>query len=269
MNLRCAILPDVTWGQLDPGALLERTGDPFVRYAAPPDALALAGPHGWAVLVQWRAHGHWGGAAVVAPDAPVGTESEALVELTRLAANRGAAPEWFSTVGERELHAPAGLRIDGQGRWAFMWTTRADDLPAGPVGLVELDDTADAEEIEAFGRGHNPDFEGFPGHGLASLWLGVRDRAGLVAVGAEHVLGSGAPHLSGIVVRPDLRGTGLGAALTAVLTRRALARHGVATLGVYSANAVALRLYERLGYVVAHHLHTRTLGRRRSGGGAA
>lgn len=252
----------MTWGRVEPGALLELTGDPFVRYAAPPDALALAGPYGWAVLVRWRPHGHWGGAAVVTPDAPVGAESDALAELSSLAAARAVLPEWFSTVGERSLRAPEGLRVVGVGRWAFLWTTRADDLPPGPAGLVELDDTSDAAEIQAFGHGHNPAFEGFPGHGLASLWLGVRDRTGLAAVGALHVLGSGAPHLSGIVVRPDRRRTGLGAALTAELTRRAVARHGVATLGVYSSNAVALSLYDRLGYAVAHHLSTRTLAPR-------
>lgn len=255
----------MTWGRVEPSTLLQRTSDPFVRYSAPPDTLALTGPYGWAVLVRWRPHGHWGGGAVVAPDAPRGAESEALQELTDLAAARGVVPEWFSTVGSRELRPPAGLQVQGEGRWAFLWTTRVDDLPPGPAGLVELDDTTDAEEIEAFGRGHNPAFEGFPGHGLASLWLGVRDATGLAAVGALHVLGSGAPHLAGIVVRTDRRGSGLGAALTAELTRAAVSRHGVATLGVSSSNAVAVSLYDRLGYAAAHHFHTRTLVPRAGG----
>lgn len=250
----------MTWGALDRDELLDRTGDPFVRYAAPPDALAVAGPLGWGCLLRWRAHGHWGGGAVVAPDAPPDAESQALAALTELAAERGAVPEWFSTTGEgRDLAAPPGLTTSGSGRWAFMWATSGEDLPAAPRDLVDLDDTADAEEIEAFGRAQNPDFEGFPGHGYSSPWLGVRHGEGLVAVGALHILGSGAPHLAGLVVRRDLRGRGLGAALTAELTRRAVAEHGVATLGVYSANTAAIRLYERLGYAVAHHFHTREL----------
>lgn len=250
----------VTWGHVDRDTLLGRTGDPFLRYAMPPDALALAGPHGWACLGRWRPHGHWGGLAVVDQGSPPDAESEALAVLTGLLAEQGSRPEWFSTVGEgRRLDAPPGLRVDGSGTWAFMWATSTAGLPPAPAGLVELDDLGDAEEIEAFGHGHNEDFEGFPGRGLASLWLGARDEDGLAVVGAVHVLATGMPHLSGIVVRPDRRGTGLGTGLTAELTRRAVAEHGVSTLGVYSDNAVALRVYARLGYATAHHLHTRTL----------
>lgn len=249
--------------------LLERTGDPFLRYAAPDDALAVAGPHGWATLVRWRAFGHWGGAGVVDPQAPAGAESSALAALVDLAEERQVAPEWFSTAPGRQLTAPAGWELGQGGTWAFMWTDRADDLPRAPAGLAELDDAADAERIEHFGLGHNATFEGFPGRGYASLWLGVEDAVGgLAAVGAVHVLGSGAAHLAGIVVRPDLRGTGLGTALTAELTRRAVAGHGASTLGVYSDNAVALRTYHRLGYAVAHHFHTRGTVRVRVGAGA-
>lgn len=249
----------MTWGQIDRDGLLALTADPFLRYAAPPDALAVTGPLGWGVLLRWRAHGHWGGGAVVSPDAPAGAESQALAALTGLARARGVVPEWFSTLPGRELAPPPGLAVHGSGRWAFMWTARADGLPPAPTGVVELDDTVDAQAIEAFGRSHNASFEGFPGHGYSSLWLGVRDGRGLAAVGALHVLGSGAPHLAGIVTRPDLRGRGLGAGLTAELTRRAVREHGVATLGVYSDNAGAIRVYERLGYAVAHHLHTRVM----------
>lgn len=256
----------MTWAPVDRATLLGRTGDPFLRYAAPADVLAVASHHGWAALARWRPHGHWGGLAVAAPEAPPASESEALAALVALAEELGASPEWFSTAPGRELVAPPGWQAGRGGTWAFMWTDRADDLPPAPTGLVELDDSTDAARIEDFGLTHNADFEGFPGRGYSSLWLGVEDAAGeLAAVGTVHVLGSGAPHLAGIVVRPDLRGTGLGTALTAELTRCAVAAYGVSTLGVYSDNAVALRLYHRLGYAVAHHLHTRELTRVRVG----
>lgn len=251
----------VTWAPTDLATLQAQTGqDAFVRYAAGRQTLTVTGPQGWACLLPWRPHGHWGGAAVVAADAPPGAESEAFALLCRLADEQGVTPEWFSTVPGRPLSVPAGLEKTGSGEWAFLSTTAVDGLPAlGGLELVELDDTADAEEIETFARAHNPDFEGFPGRGFATLWLASRDATGLTAVGALHELASGAPHLSGLVVRTDLRGQGLGALVTAELTRRAVAATGVCTLGVYSANSTALRLYGRLGYAVAHHFRTRSL----------
>ena len=94
----------------------------------------------------------------------------------------------------------------------------------------------------------------------ASAWLAARDRRGrLVGVGAVHELASGIPHLAGIVVDTSQRGRGIGRWLTAELTRRAVEEAGVSTLGVYSDNLPATRLYAALGYRTAHRLHTRSL----------
>ena len=54
--------------------------------------------------------------------------------------------------------------------------------------------------------------------------------------------------LSGIAVSRDHQGQGLGAAVTAVVTRSLLHEYAVVALGVMWDNAIALRLYERLGY---------------------
>lgn len=250
----------MTWTLVDRDALLGRTGDPFVRYAAPSDALGVTGPHGWGVLLRWRAHGHWGGGAFCAPGAPAGAESDALTALLEAGRPAGVVGEWFSTADGRDLRVPSPYVEAGEGRWDFQWTAQADDLPPAPGGLVELDDTTDAELIHAFGAEHNGSFEGFPGWGFARLWLGVQGEDGLIAVGAVHQLASGAPHLAGIVVDRARRGEGLGLALTAELTRRAVRGWGVATLGVYSDNTAALGVYDRLGYRTARRLHTRVLG---------
>ncbi|MDO5501858.1 MAG: GNAT family N-acetyltransferase [Actinomycetia bacterium] len=260
----------MTWEQISPVTLLERTGDAFVQHTMTDDTLAVAGPAGWAVLGPWRPTGHWGGGAMVAPGSPISAESDALAVLAALAAERAAVPEWFSTAPGRELTLPTGFTATGSGHWDFLWTAEppatpvtavTESAPAPPASarFEELDDRADAERIEAFGRAHNASFEGFPGRGLATLWLAMADDAGLLAVGGLHELASGAPHLAGIVVRTDARGQGLGTAITAELTRRAIAATGVATLGVYSTNATAIRVYERLGYRLAHHFHTRSL----------
>lgn len=58
-------------------------------------------------------------------------------------------------------------------------------------------------------------------------------------------------HLRAIATHPDHRGRGLGADITAAVTRRGLdAGAPAATLGMYSENDVARRLYERLGFRV-------------------
>ncbi|MBQ1073899.1 GNAT family N-acetyltransferase [Micromonospora sp. C31] len=57
--------------------------------------------------------------------------------------------------------------------------------------------------------------------------------------------------LAGLTVAPDRRGRGLGAALTAAMTRALLSRHDTVALGVYSVNVAAIRLYRRLGFTGA------------------
>jgi ribosomal protein S18 acetylase RimI-like enzyme len=72
-------------------------------------------------------------------------------------------------------------------------------------------------------------------------------------VGALVRQGDGTGHLRGITTLAAHRGRGLGAAVTAALTTRALAAgSGLATLGVYTDNEVAVRLYRRLNYEVVH-----------------
>ena len=72
----------------------------------------------------------------------------------------------------------------------------------------------------------------------------------LLAVGCCEPESSGAPVLAGITVVPAARGLGLGRAVTADLTRVAVAEHGWCTLGMYSHNARARGVYRSLGYVV-------------------
>lgn len=263
-------LRPVTWSQVDRDELLIHSQrDPFVRFATSNEIVAVAGPHGWACVSPWRpGSGHWGGAAVVDHDAPADAESQALEAIVRAAGER-VALEWFSTEDRRPLSVPPAYASSGSGRWAFMWSERPTetDVPArlAELGLevVEMHDRDDADLLEAFGRTHgeNP-YMGFPGYGFATLWLALRDQVGrIVAIGGLHELASGMPHLAGIVVRSEQRGAGIGTLVTEALTARAIEEAGVSTLSVFSDNAGAIRLYERLGYATAHHFHTRALDR--------
>src|SRR5699024_6047935 len=260
------------WQQIDRAELLQLAGDDAYLHTATDDrVLAVASPAGWACLHPFRPGGkHWGGAFIGTDHDGGAVAGSALRTLISLAQARGVTPEWFSTQAGAGLQLPEGWRSTGVGEWHYMWTEQAPpQAPGGPdiarlraTGreLVEMDDTADAAEIEAFGRQHNTAFEGFPGWGYARLWLGVRDPE-LVAVGAVHILGSGAPHLAGILTHPSRRRQGLGAVLVRELTRRAIAVDGVCTLGVDHDNTAAIRLYERLGYRTAHVFRTADLTR--------
>lgn len=254
----------MTWRRVDHEELLRRSGDdPYVELAVPVEAVAVVGEHGWAAMHPWRPTGHWGGAAIADEDAPPETESRALAALLSCAPDTPL--EWFSTRAGRELTVPGGFRVDGAGAWDFLSTRKVPPLADGPgdLRLVELDDATDAAELATFGRAHNPEFEGFPGRGYGVLWLGLRDAEGaLVGIGGMHLLATGSPHLSGIVVDQTQRGRGLGRVITAELTRRALSRAGCSTLGVFHANAPALALYHSLGYASHHMFHTRALARR-------
>ncbi|WP_114907661.1 GNAT family N-acetyltransferase [Ornithinimicrobium murale] len=239
--------------------LLDLTGgDPFVRWGIPDPltGVVLAG-RGAVAVERWgrRGRGLW-----VFPHSGGDRHAvrELLESLTTPVAELGitgiSLPQEYA-----DLLAEAFELGDG-GEWDWMWTTQVPPLVRGEDQLVTLDDTADAEELGELSRVHSPTGEGEPGTGVTSLWLGIRSAEGeLVAAGAMQALESGAPHLAGIVTHADHRGLGLGRAVTAGLTRHAVAAHGVCTLGMYSANPPARRIYNDLGYQTAYAWHSRRL----------
>lgn len=140
-----------------------------------------------------------------------------------------------------------GLLPEPHGLWEWMWTTTP---PVGSPGertaeLVE----EDRGDLQALLDAHNPGTDGQPFARPGQRWVGVRDDDGsLLAVGCCEPERSGTPVLSGITVGPAARGRGLGRVVTAELTRGAIDTHRWCTLGMYSVNDTARRLYHSLGY---------------------
>jgi len=157
------------------------------------------------------------------------------------------------------LQERLGIRLRAGGDWDWMWTEQAPRPVPAEGGLVELDDDTDAADITALNEIGNPSAESEPGTGRTELWLGVREAGRLVAAGAMHRTAGGAPHLAGIAVHPGSRGRGLGVAVTAGLTRHAVAEYGVCTLGMYADNDRARGIYEGLGFTVARAWASRRL----------
>lgn len=157
------------------------------------------------------------------------------------------------SVPQPQAAVAAGLLdLAAGGDWDWMWTTAPPPPVATTTRILELDDAADAAEIEALSRAHSPTAEGEPGTGTSERWVGARAPGGaLIGAGAMQRLSSGVPHLAGIVVDPAYRGQGVGSAITAELTRIGLADSQVCTLGMYSDNPAARRSYLRVGYRTA------------------
>lgn len=155
--------------------------------------------------------------------------------------------------GERLL--PATLRADGVDHWDFRWTHSAPPRQEQEQ-LVAVEPKPDQQELAMFLADASPSHSVEPGDPKIRRWVSVRDANGrLLAIGADtRRPATGVAHIASIATRRAARGRGLGAAVTAWLTRQTLADGArVVTLGIYSENAVAQRLYTRLGFAPGAH----------------
>ena len=177
---------------------------------------------------------------------------------------------WVTGAGRRHLSVPRGLvgvveeRLDlgtRGGEWDWMWTRDAPPAVPGEDRVAVLD-PSDRDEAEAFLTRHSPRTHGEPFARAGQRWVGVRDpRSGhLVAVGGSEPSAAGTPTLAGIAVAADRRGQGWGAAVTAHLTRLAVAETGACALGMYADNDVARRVYSRLGFTTGMEWTSRWFG---------
>lgn len=268
------------------------TSDPAPRHLTHDDLLALAGQDPW---VRWALGNPLPGGALVqdgvavvqrlghrpglwvaplrpgrpAGQVPTGTDLAEEAVRVRGALHRLVDTGLLQVWGARSASVPqehaAVARCvlpltDEGGDWEWMWTTTAPPPDAREALLVPLDDRADAAELAAFAHAHNPRVWTRIGEGAVTRWVGVRDAGGaLLAVGGAEQEDSGVPHLAGILTASHTRGRGWGAVVSAALTRWAVAGHGVCTLGMFSDNDTARRLYRRLGYRTARRWCSRHL----------
>ncbi|MEV4121444.1 GNAT family N-acetyltransferase [Micromonospora sp. NPDC049645] len=177
----------------------------------------------------------------------IGAAEPALEICVRLAADGMLHP------GHR-LHLPRhdrGLLTDRlpvaeHSDWDFHWSDTSPPTQPDEQRVVRLTD-ADRPALEALIDEAFPRTTSRPGDPRVVDWYGIRDGDRLVACGADRSQ-SDVGFLAGLTVAPDQRGRGLGASLTAGMTRALLARHDIVALGVYTFNVGAARLYRRLGF---------------------
>ena len=166
------------------------------------------------------------------------------------------------------LHVPDGFLPAVAQRFALEWTSpmlRMALVPARftrAAGDTAVEPLGEAHEralrdLYADGResGEEPDFF-MPGQLADGTFFGIREGGCLVAAGGTHLYS--APERVGAVgnvyTRRSHRGRGYASAVVAAIVERLIAR-GTDTIGlnVRAANAGAVRVYERLGFVT----HTR------------
>ncbi|MEV0714242.1 GNAT family N-acetyltransferase [Asanoa sp. NPDC050611] len=213
-------------------AVLAATGaHPYARLTAEADGAAFRDGS----TVVWITRG---GSTVCA----LGDGAVAATTAIRLAAEVSPdAPRWWHLprlAGE----PPVAARVRDE--WDFRWTTSPPPLRAGEELAAPVEDDAG---ISALLDAAFPATTTRPGDRRVRAWWAIREGGRLVACAADRSRG-GVGFLAGIAVHPDARGRGLGAALTAAVTRRLVEEHGMAALGVMSDNHLANRMYASLGY---------------------
>lgn len=180
-------------------------------------------------------------------------------------------PAWFAehdpvhVTATREAYAAvdASLPVRGGNTWDWMWTTTPPPILRGEVRVEPVrDDEHDA--LIDFLQTHNASTHASPFARPGQQWVVVRDDSGqIIGCGCTEPGNADVPLLGGITVDSAQRGGGLGAAITAYLTREAIARTGASSLGVFEDNAHARTLYERLGYQLGLAARTRFVVRPR------
>ena len=227
--------------------VLVATGhDPYVRGSLRrPDVTGWTG-HG---AVAWRATDaeERVGYLMTLGDPPgvAALLAELLPEIpnsTRVTMPRGTAPL-----------LPAWVAVDGTD-WEFWWVDAPMAEQPGEGDVVPVD----AAEVAPLLAEASPTASAQADDEHVHRWFGVRGPSGLLACAADTSGATGVGHLSSIAVLPAARGRGLGAAVTAALTRQLFADGcDLVTLGMYADNTAGRALYEHLRM---HNDHSFTSG---------
>lgn len=229
-------------------------GSAFVRHDIPDPLEGTAQALGAAVAVPRRTHTRGLGLLVMGPPADTAQLLDALL-------TDDVLPDGIASVTvERRSFEAVSTRLPlGEGNdWEWMCTSTPPPVVPAESRLEQLS-PADEAAIRTLLAAANPTTDARPFEHPGQHWVGVRGDDGLVACGVREPGVSGTPVLAGITVAARSRGTGLGLAVTARLTREAVAESGVCTLGMYSHNTVARRVYRGLGYGDVHEWASRRL----------
>lgn len=95
---------------------------------------------------------------------------------------------------------------------------------------------------------------------LGDFW-GIREKGRLIAMAGERLKQDGLSEVSGVCTHPDHRGKGLGRLLTLFVAGKIFARGEQAFLHTFATNAVAIGLYESIGFRLRTRMHVAAVER--------
>jgi GNAT superfamily N-acetyltransferase len=224
-------------------------GDPYVRAEADPARVSStwAGPRGsvgW-VIPSRRVNGA-GHLVALGPGDSAAALLVGVLEHVGEEVGSASVPRGV----ERAL--PPSYQLGLATAWEWFSTDVPPPSHPGEAAVRWLGEP-DLDEVRDFLTAWSARHDAVPGRPGVLRWCGVREGGRLVATAAHMEHQPGVPFLASVATHGEHRGRGLGAAVTAWITRRLLEEGtGMVTLGMYSDNDVARRLYERLGFVCAH-----------------
>ena len=225
--------------------------DAYVRAMADP-ARAAGGWHHEGGAVGWLMPSrHAPGRAALAT---VGAAQPAADLLRMVATDDGVVIGGVTLPRGGTAHLPSAWSIHPANDWEWFFTESEPPEQEHEAKVRWLDDSLDGAEILALLERWSPRHDAEPGQAHVRQWCGIRDGdARLVSIAAHTEYRPGVPFLASVATDASVRGRGYGAAVTAWITRELLAAGtGWVTLGMYSDNEVARRLYHRLGFACAH-----------------
>ncbi|NUR71890.1 MAG: GNAT family N-acetyltransferase [Hamadaea sp.] len=212
-------------------------GNPFVALTTSARLSAYHRKEAWV----WVSDGPWG---VVTAGLGAGADALALLaDLHAAGLTEGGRLHAPRVSRDAVLERFAAARF---GEWDQLWSTTPPPVVPDEEQVEPLPADA-AAEINALLDAALPESSSRPGDPGVRGWHGIWESDRLVAVAADRSA-NGVGLLSAIAVAPDHQGRGLGAAVTAALTRRLFEEYATVSLAVESDNARAIKLYERLGY---------------------
>jgi ribosomal protein S18 acetylase RimI-like enzyme len=166
-----------------------------------------------------------------------------------VAATIGAGLSGLTFLDLPRLNAHDAARLFPAARsdsWEIRWTTTAPPERSLEDAVVSLGTPHHAAIDDLLDKAL-PYTRNRPGDPRIRNWYGIFDGSRLVAVGAErsrHDVG----YVAAIAVSPSRQGRGLGAAITAAVTRLLLREFDICALGVMDHNAGAKAAFHHLGY---------------------